>query len=111
VVVVEVDEHQHVDYDCERRRVMEISKDLDHRPLIVIRFNPDRYTDGYGRRHKSPWTLTPKTKEPRVKVGKDKQEWESRLDRLRSEIAETILDPSKKTLRERRMFYDGHCPE
>ena len=45
VVIVEVDENQHVDYDCscENKRIMQISQDINHRPLIFIRFNPDEY--------------------------------------------------------------------
>ena len=45
VVIVEVDENQHLDYDCscENKRIMQISQDINHRPLIFIRFNPDEY--------------------------------------------------------------------
>jgi hypothetical protein len=45
IIIVEIDENQHTDYDCtcENKRVMQLSKDLDHRPIIFIRFNPDDY--------------------------------------------------------------------
>jgi hypothetical protein len=45
VIIVEVDENQHRSYDCscENKRLMEISRDVDHRPIIFIRFNPDEY--------------------------------------------------------------------
>ena len=43
VLIVEVDENQHSNYNCENKRLMEISKDIHHRPLYVIRFNPDKY--------------------------------------------------------------------
>lgn len=48
ILIVEVDENQHIDYDCscENKRIMEISQDLGHRPIIFIRFNPDDYTHG-----------------------------------------------------------------
>jgi hypothetical protein len=46
VVIGEIDENQHNGYDeiCENRRIMEISQDLAHRPVIFIRLNPDDYT-------------------------------------------------------------------
>jgi len=45
IVIIEVDENQHIDYDCscENKRIMELSQDLDHRPIVFIRFNPDEY--------------------------------------------------------------------
>jgi hypothetical protein len=47
VIIVEVDENQHIDYDCscENKRIMQLSQDLGHRPIIFIRFNPDSYTN------------------------------------------------------------------
>ena len=45
VIIIEVDENQHNDYDstCENKRLMELSKDVGHRNIIFIRFNPDDY--------------------------------------------------------------------
>ena len=45
VIIIEIDENQHAGYDssCENRRLMEISRDIGHRPLVIIRFNPDSY--------------------------------------------------------------------
>ncbi len=45
VVIVELDENKHDEYDrtCENRRMMEISQDLNHRYIVMIRFNPDGY--------------------------------------------------------------------
>ena len=47
VLIVEIDEDEHIDYDCfcENKRIMLLSQDINHRPLICIRFNPDSYTD------------------------------------------------------------------
>jgi hypothetical protein len=46
-IIVECDEDQHSDREsiCENRRTMEIFGDLGGRPLVLIRFNPDKYTD------------------------------------------------------------------
>ncbi len=45
VVIVEVDENKQDTYDCtcENRRLMELSRDVSHRHLVMIRFNPDGY--------------------------------------------------------------------
>src|SRR5574343_210892 len=46
VVIVEIDEDQHIGYDniCDNKRTMEIFSDLGNRPIIFIRLNPDGYT-------------------------------------------------------------------
>jgi hypothetical protein len=51
IVIVEIDENKHTDYDCscENRRLMELSQDLHHRPIVFIRFNPDAYINAYGK--------------------------------------------------------------
>jgi hypothetical protein len=45
LLIVEIDENQHTDYDCscENKRIMELSQDVGHRPIVFIRFNPDDY--------------------------------------------------------------------
>ena len=45
IVIIEIDENQHIDYDCscENKRLMELSKDVGHCPIVFIRFNPDDY--------------------------------------------------------------------
>ncbi len=47
VLIVQVDENKHDEYDCtsENRRLIEISRDLHHRHIVMIRFNPDGYVD------------------------------------------------------------------
>jgi hypothetical protein len=47
VIIIEIDENQHNDYDCscENKRIMELSQDVNHRPIIFIRFNPDGYNN------------------------------------------------------------------
>ena len=36
---------------------MEISQDVNHRPIIFIRFNPDSYIDKNKKNIKSCWSL------------------------------------------------------
>jgi len=55
IIIVEIDENQHRGYSCENKRTMEISKDLGHRPVVFIRFNPDGHWNGT-ERVQSCWT-------------------------------------------------------
>ena len=95
VLVVEIDENQHIDYDCscENKRLMEISQDIGHRPLIFIRFNPDDYVSGENK-ITSCWVLDGNGI-CTVKKSK-KKEWEERLTRLEYQIR-YWLDPENKT--------------
>lgn len=45
VIIIECDENQHSQYEkiCENRRTMEIFEDIGRRPLVMLRFNPDKY--------------------------------------------------------------------
>ncbi len=45
VVIVEIDEDQHIGYDqsCDNRRTMEIFRDIGHRSTVFVRLNPDGY--------------------------------------------------------------------
>ncbi len=60
VVIVEVDEDQHKTYycTCKNRRLMEISKDVSHRPVVMVRFNPDGYVCPEKGKIPSPWAYT-----------------------------------------------------
>ncbi len=107
VIIVEVDENQHKAYDCscENMRLMEISKDIDHRPLIFIRFNPDTYYEGE-KMIESCWGINKKGI-CTIKQ-KKKKEWEERLDTLRAIIEYWIDEENEceKTVEVIQLFYD-----
>ncbi len=44
-VIIECDEEKHEGYECENKRTMEIFQDLGSRPIVLIRFNPDKNGD------------------------------------------------------------------
>jgi hypothetical protein len=47
VIIVECDENQHVSQkECDRIRMKNVSQQFDGRPVIFIRFNPDKYQGG-----------------------------------------------------------------
>jgi hypothetical protein len=56
-IIIEVDENQHEDYKCEDKRTMQIFMDLGDRPLVVLRFNPDKYIDIDGQEHPTLFTF------------------------------------------------------
>ena len=43
-IIIEIDENKHSGYDeiCENKRIMTLFQGLANRPLVVIRFNPDK---------------------------------------------------------------------
>lgn len=107
VIIVEVDENQHTEYDCscENKRLMEISQDIGHRPIIFIRFNPDDYTDQSGTKVKSCFAAD---KSGIFKVAKSKVgDWNMRTNALLQQIAYWSETPTTKTVEVVQLFYDA----
>jgi hypothetical protein len=105
IIIVEVDENKHTDYDCscENKRLMELSQDLQHRPIVFIRFNPDDYTNQDGILVKSCWKLN---KLGVMQITKTKQkEWEERIETLKQQIQYWIDHPTEKTIEIIELFY------
>ena len=85
---------------------MEISQDLDHRPIIFIRFNPDDYLEK-SKKIPSCWTVN---KKGLCVVGKSKgEEWKNRLNILKNTIAYWILAENKtnKMIETIQLFFDN----
>jgi hypothetical protein len=101
IVIIEVDENQHKNYSCDNKRTMELSRDLNHRPIIFIRFNPDDYIDKDGKKIESCWKLNTLGV---IKISK-KTEWNNRLTTLKNEIQKWIETKSEKTLEIVELFY------
>ena len=108
VIIIEVDENQHTDYDCscENKRTMELSRDFGHRPIVFIRFNPDKYildgkviTSCWGTNKKGITTV----KKSKVK------EWNTRLNTLIDTIKYWIEPENKtnKTVEVIQLYYDN----
>jgi hypothetical protein len=94
VIVVEVDELSHRGYLCAKEREREQSFVLQNRSktVVMIRLNPDAYTDYSGARR--PSCFTSATKEhPTVHVHpKQKKQWEKRCEEL-VDVVRTLADP------------------
>ena len=106
-VIIEVDENQHLDYDCscENKRIMEISRDLAHRPIIFIRFNPDAYFKAT-KKISSCWCVNGNGI-CCVKKSK-KKEWDTRLIQLEETIKYWInpKNSPNKIVETIQLYYD-----
>ena len=105
VLVIEVDEHKHVSYDtsCENKRLMQISQDVGHRPMVFIRFNPDSYVNQNGVKIRSCWIHTklgvatvPSTR---------RKEWDERIQCLMDTIRHWFVNTTEKTVEVVELFY------
>ena len=107
VIMIEVDENQHKTYDCscENKRLMELSQDVGHRPIVFIRFNPDAYFER-GHKISSCWELN-KLGIRTIKKSK-KKEWETRLSNLKLQITYWLDEDNStdKTVETIQLFYD-----
>jgi len=107
VIIVEIDENQHNAYDCscENKRLMMLSQDLGHRPIVFIRFNPDDYIDKTGVKISSCWKLQ-KTGILAINRLKTK-EWANRLEVLKNQINYWLTNNTAKTVEIVHLYYDG----
>jgi hypothetical protein len=107
VLIIEVDENQHINYDitCEEKRINQISNDLNNRPIIFIRFNPDDYIKN-DKKITSCWGYN-KNGLCKVKKSKEK-EWNERLNSLKEEIDFWInpLNQTSELANHIKLFYD-----
>ena len=104
IIIVEIDENQHIDYDCscENKRIMELSQDLGYIPIVFIRFNPDDYKID-GKVISSCWTYN---KKGLCVIKKSKEnEWLQRLKVLEEQINYWIKFENK-TIEIIELFYD-----
>jgi hypothetical protein len=105
VVIIEIDENRHSTYDCscENKRIMEISLDLNHRPIVFIRFNPDGYMNLNGNYISSCWKINGKGI---MQLTRGKEvEWEQRINSLVNEIQYWIINVPEKTVEIIELFY------
>jgi hypothetical protein len=107
IIIVEVDENQHDTYDCscENKRLMELSQDVNYRPIIFIRFNPDDYINKTTK-ITSCWGIN---NVGLCSIKKTKfKEWNMRLELLKTQI-DYWCQPNNitnKTIEIIHLFYD-----
>jgi hypothetical protein len=108
VIIVEIDENQHKTYECscDNKRIMELSQDVGHRPIVFIRFNPDDYISKEGQKVKSCWSTNGNG--INIVSQKCKNEWETRLENLKKQIEYWTTPENKtdKTVEVVQLYYD-----
>jgi hypothetical protein len=107
-IIIECDENQHKNYECENKRKMQLFEDLGNRPLIIIRFNPDSYTEN---NNKVEGCFIPLTKIEDIHKKKfyelNEEEWKRRLDILEEVIRKNMYENiPEKEVEEIKLFYD-----
>jgi hypothetical protein len=105
ILILEVDENKHSSYDCicENKRLMQISQDLQHRPIVWIRFNPDGYVNQEGINIRSCWKEN-KQGIMQIMTTKEK-EWEERIEALKIQVQYWIDNKTTKTIEIIELFY------
>lgn len=104
-VVIEVDENQHSSnrYLCESKRMMEIFQDLGPRPMVYIRFNPDKYVNKKGKTIESCFKQHTVNDMPVIATRKA---WQGRLKTLKKHVSDAITSIPEKELTLITLFYD-----
>ncbi|KAG2424982.1 hypothetical protein HXX76_014140 [Chlamydomonas incerta] len=110
-IILEIDENQHGAYDttCETKRLMELFCDLGSRPMVVVRFNPDRYTAADGTKHAACFQINAKLGVPKAC---STPEWTRRskylLERMCHHVEDGINNGAPdKELTVEHLFFDG----
>jgi hypothetical protein len=106
ILIIEVDENKHSDYDCscENKRIMELSQDVGHRCIVFIRFNPDGYTTQDGKRVTSPWRINKTSGIVQVSATRQK-EWDSRMNNLLDRVKYWAENPTDKIVEVDALYY------
>ena len=104
IIIIEIDENQHNSYDeiCENKRLMELSQDLAHRPIIFLRFNPDSYINEDNEKVRSPWR---NTKKGASLIKESIDDWNNRLKILETRFEYWIENVSEKTITLEKLFF------
>jgi hypothetical protein len=105
ILILEIDENKHSSYDCscENKRLMLLSQDVGHRPIVFIRFNPDGYIDQEGNTVKSCWKLNQLGVMKLIKT--KEKEWAERMNNLIQQIQYWIINPTEKTVEIVELYY------
>lgn len=105
-IIIEIDEYQHSNYDEEKeeRRIFDLYEFLQKK-LVIIRFNPDGYTDIEHNYIKSPWIYNNTI----LEISDDneiKENWNNRLNILQKNIEEFIEKEPIDEINEIKLFYN-----
>ena len=98
VLMIEIDENQHEAYDCscDNKRLMLLSQDIGHRPLILLRFNPDKYDKFPGCWHVNKFGTCSLLYE---------KAWAKRLQALKEQVEYWLANRTEKTVECIQLFF------
>jgi hypothetical protein len=104
-IIIEIDENQHKFYNpiCDEARINNIQEALN-RPIIIIRFNPDAYTDK-GKRIKSCFKDDVNTGLKTIPKNK-LDDWNNRLSVLKNIINDNLEYLNDEPIKIIKLFYD-----
>jgi hypothetical protein len=116
IILVEIDEDSHRSYECGKERARE-GVFLTNAPIgatiVMLRFNPDSYTDYDGVKHQSCFKFNPTTGTTIVDPKQEKQ-WKHRCKTLIAAVAnylnpETEVPPPEedRVIFSAELFYDN----
>ena len=103
-IIVECDENEHLRYNYENERNIEIFRDLGNRPLVIIRFNPDSYIIE-NKKIKGCF----KDINNKRDYALNKKEWDRRVDTLENLLIKyiSIKDIPNKEITIEYLFYSS----
>jgi len=104
ILIIEIDEDQHKNYDCscENKRIMQIFNDLGCRNMTIIRFNPDAYINHKNEKIESCWTNN-----NGKLILKKENEWYQRLFVLSNTLDLILNNKSSKEVDIIHLYYNG----
>jgi hypothetical protein len=101
IIILECDEEQHKEYNCENKRIMELFQDFNNRPMVVLRFNPDSYINENNKKQKGCFGYSEKNKQLIIYPI-----FETRIATFINQIKHFIKNIPDKELIIKHYFYD-----
>ncbi len=97
VLIIEIDENQHLSYNetCEYVRTIELNEDIGHRPMYIIRLNPDSYKLN-GKSVRGCFDS---------KMKLNKKEFEHRYSTLFSTVLDLTATPPERLIESIELFF------
>ena len=106
-IIIEIDEYQHKKYgqEYDDMRNFDLLSDVNNKPIVLIRFNPDTYIDINKKKKLSCFTVDLETGSLKIK---NEVHWEKRLETLKSNVAYWLNKKSNIELTTISLFFDGY---
>ena len=103
IIIIECDENGHYGYSCENKRMMQLFLDAGSIPMVIIRFNPDKFIDFNNKKVDSCFEYHKQTGVPIIK---SKVAWKQRLNTLKDKIQYYIDNIPTKEITIEYLYYD-----